>query len=64
MQQEADQFKEKPEVKLSRELLFAVHGLSERTIVQTSSSLLRLFSFYLLANPTHIANANPDPHPS
>ena len=46
------------------ERLFAVHGLSERTTVQTSSLLLRLFFFYLLANPTHIANANPDPHPS
>ena len=38
------------------ERLFAVHGLSERTTVQTSSLLLRLFFFYLLANPTQ-----PDP---
>ena len=34
-----------------------VHGLSERTTVQTSSLLLRLFFFYLLANPTQ-----PDPY--
>ena len=40
-----------------RERLFAVHGLSERTTVQTSSLLLRLFFFYLLANPTQ-----PDPY--
>ena len=39
------------------ECLFAVHGLSERTTVQTSSLLLRLFFFYLLANPTQ-----PDPY--
>ena len=39
------------------ERLFAVHGLSERTTVQTSSLLLRLFFFYLLANPTQ-----PDPY--
>ena len=42
--------------KIYRERLFAVHGLSERTTVQTSSLLLRLFFFYLLANPTQ-----PDP---
>ena len=40
-----------------RERLFAVHGLSERTTVQTSSFHLRLFFFYLLANPTQ-----PDPY--
>ena len=34
------------------ERLFAVHGLSERTTVQTSSLLLRLFFFHPLANPT------------
>ena len=43
--------------RLNRERLFAVHGLSERTTVQTSSLLLRLFFFYLLANPTQ-----PDPY--
>ena len=49
------------------ERLVAVHGLSERTTVQTSSLLLRLFfltSSPNRPNPTHIANANPDPHPS
>ena len=49
------------------ERLFAVHGLSERTTVQTSSLLLRFFFFTswpTRPNPTHIANANPDPHPS
>ena len=39
------------------ERLFAVHGPSERTTVQTSSLLLRLFFFHLLANPTQ-----PDPY--
>ena len=39
------------------ERLFAVHGLSERTTVQTSYLLLGLFFFYLLANPTQ-----PDPY--
>ena len=39
------------------ERLFAVHRLSERTTVQTSSLLLRLLFFYLLANPTQ-----PDPY--
>ena len=46
-----------PEPASLRERLFAVHGLSERTTVQTSSLLLRLFFFYLLANPIQ-----PDPY--
>ena len=48
--------KEEEDASNQRERLFAVHGLSERTTVQTSSLLLRLLFFYLLANPTQ-----PDP---
>ena len=43
--------------KKTRERLFAVHGLSERTTVQTSSLLLRLFLFNNTINTSVIKHA-------